>query len=324
MTKSLLSKLDRVSEHLSRLPTTDAGFAQLGGGPLDLLSLKILGKDILLVRMEVRPLLAGYVGIDPGWCVFYYPLSWSGDYRFNVMLADPDDIFLVASPEGYASLAKKRSSLVIAIRKERLCTLISARTGVPREKVHLSDRRLAGVAGKLAFCERFVASGFTLSDEIEGLEYTHVLGAAGEAVLLEQFLDFHESLLLQDDTIAAWQASLRTIVRQVEEALERLPEQQLTLSQLCELTGTGKTRLSEAFEEVHGESPIRFLRMRALSAVREQLLDRENPPSSVKSVALAHGFLHKSRFAAAYRELYGELPHETLKRTWSNASHARV
>jgi AraC family ethanolamine operon transcriptional activator len=102
-------------------------------------------------------------------------------------------------------------------------------------------------------------------------------------------------------------------VRKVRGYLEdhRLAEA-LSLKTLCQLTGVGARTLNTAFQEVTGDSPMRFIKRRRLNAARHALSTGE--AESVKSAALDHGFWHLGRFAHEYRNLFGERPSKTLSR----------
>jgi AraC-like DNA-binding protein len=70
-----------------------------------------------------------------------------------------------------------------------------------------------------------------------------------------------------------------------------------------------------------GLSPSDYRRRQAMQHVRRALCDIGWPVASVSAVAKQHGFRDLGRFAAAYRELYGESPSATLRRrlVWDTA-----
>lgn len=82
--------------------------------------------------------------------------------------------------------------------------------------------------------------------------------------------------------------------------------------QLCAALGVSARRLHDAFHAALGISPHAYLKSRRLMLVHRALLSRHDGPDLVKSVALGHGFWHLGHFARDYRELFGELPSETL------------
>jgi methylphosphotriester-DNA--protein-cysteine methyltransferase len=104
------------------------------------------------------------------------------------------------------------------------------------------------------------------------------------------------------------------VVRRAKRMIDARNPQPATLADLCAAGGVGKAWLHKCFVEVHGVSPMAYLRAQRLSVARERLLDRVDPPRSVKDVSFSLGFINGGRFAAAYAAIYGELPAATLAR----------
>ena len=63
-----------------------------------------------------------------------------------------------------------------------------------------------------------------------------------------------------------------------------------------------------------GLTPVAYLARLRLHRVRDALQSRARAPRTVSSVALDWGFWHFGEFSRAYRECFGELPSETLRR----------
>ncbi len=102
--------------------------------------------------------------------------------------------------------------------------------------------------------------------------------------------------------------------RSIEVFLESAPLEQISLSDLCAVSGVSERTLRDVFQEYYRMSPSRYLRVRRLHQVR-RALRRANPDlQTVQSVANRHGIWHLGRFAADYRSLFGESPAETLRR----------
>lgn len=107
----------------------------------------------------------------------------------------------------------------------------------------------------------------------------------------------------------------------VERACARMlaqVERQESVSQtaLCRELGTSQRALAYAFQEVLGLSPLAWLRVIRLNAVRRELrcLARQTAPTdSIYDVATRHGFWHFGRFSVEYRQHFGERPTDTLR-----------
>jgi AraC-like DNA-binding protein len=61
-------------------------------------------------------------------------------------------------------------------------------------------------------------------------------------------------------------------------------------------------------------SPSQYLRMRRLNRVRRAFLDADPATAKVSDIARGHGFTELGRFAAMYRDAFGETPSTTLRR----------
>ncbi|WP_428034162.1 helix-turn-helix domain-containing protein [Amphritea sp.] len=89
-----------------------------------------------------------------------------------------------------------------------------------------------------------------------------------------------------------------------------------SIVELCNNVGASRRKLQYCFQETLGINPVAYLRILRLNAVHRELL---NPfcTELVHDIAVERGFLHLSRFANDYKQLFGELPSETLRRTQS-------
>ncbi len=117
-------------------------------------------------------------------------------------------------------------------------------------------------------------------------------------------------------TLAETHLRRLAIVQQAEAILVQGPPAAaaLRLQTTCRRLGISPRALHTAFVTVHGVSPGRYLRDRRLALVREVLRAAPERRSAVKRAALAIGFRHLGHFSRAYRDLFGELPSETIAR----------
>ncbi|WP_137169959.1 helix-turn-helix domain-containing protein [Marinomonas sp. FW-1] len=82
---------------------------------------------------------------------------------------------------------------------------------------------------------------------------------------------------------------------------------------LCNNVGASRRKLQYCFQETLGINPVTYLRTIRLNSVHRELLMQDST-KQVQNIAAKWGFLHLSRFANDYRQLFGELPSDTLKR----------
>jgi AraC-like DNA-binding protein len=105
------------------------------------------------------------------------------------------------------------------------------------------------------------------------------------------------------------------VVRAAEEhALSRVGDL-VQVTDLCRAAGVSERTLEYAFRAVMGSTPVNYLVRLRLHRVRQALLAASLRTSTVSAEALKWGFWHFGEFSRAYKECFGELPSDTLRRT---------
>ena len=107
--------------------------------------------------------------------------------------------------------------------------------------------------------------------------------------------------------------SYAALVSDVDRYLIEAGNRPVHISELCVEFNVSRRALHRAFMNVLGMPPIAFARRKRLCDVHEALSNPERI-ATVKQIAITHGFADLSRFATAYRRLFGELPSSTLRR----------
>jgi len=83
---------------------------------------------------------------------------------------------------------------------------------------------------------------------------------------------------------------------------------------LCEAAGVSERTLQYAFKEVMGMTPVDYLTRLRLHRVRHALRTATQASTTVTTEALRWGFWHFGDFSRAYKDCFGELPSDTLRR----------
>jgi AraC family ethanolamine operon transcriptional activator len=104
------------------------------------------------------------------------------------------------------------------------------------------------------------------------------------------------------------------IVKIAEDLALSLTGTNLYVSDLCRVTGVSERTLEYAFKEITGLTPIAYLLRLRLHRVRQALLAATPESTTVSAEALNWGFWHFGEFSRAYKDCFGELPSETLRR----------
>ncbi len=93
-------------------------------------------------------------------------------------------------------------------------------------------------------------------------------------------------------------------------------ERDVSLLDLCTVSGVSARTLEYAFKETIGIRPMQYLRTRRLKRART-LLKRGVPgETSVAACAYSASFTHLGRFSVDYRKFFGESPSTTLAKSF--------
>jgi len=103
------------------------------------------------------------------------------------------------------------------------------------------------------------------------------------------------------------------VVARAESYARAHPDAAVPISTLCRVAGVSERGLRNAFRSVYGMSPKQYLLTERLQEVRRELSDARRGPTTVTHVAATYGFFELGRFAASYRQAFGEAPSDTLR-----------
>src|SRR3954453_12061443 len=102
-------------------------------------------------------------------------------------------------------------------------------------------------------------------------------------------------------------------VREAVELIHAHPEHPWTTASLSRRVAMSARSLQEGFARSYGVPPSVYLRSVRLDRARAELRTAAPHTTTVALIASRWGFLYLSRFAAAYREKFGENPSATLR-----------
>jgi AraC family transcriptional regulator, ethanolamine operon transcriptional activator len=104
------------------------------------------------------------------------------------------------------------------------------------------------------------------------------------------------------------------IVKNAEDYALSRGGDRLYVTDLCRTAAVSERTLEYAFKEIMGLTPVAYLTRLRLHRVRQDLLEASPGSTTVSAKALDWGFWHFGEFSRAYRDCFGELPSETLRR----------
>ena len=135
-----------------------------------------------------------------------------------------------------------------------------------------------------------------------------------EALVIEDFLPLLISQIpLKWNAKSFLKPSRRAqLIARAEQSMLANLEKPLTLKQLAEDLASSSSALSYGFQDLFSLSPMRYLKVRRLNAVRERLKTSEPENCTIALLANEVGFYNPSHFTKDYKAMFGELPSETL------------
>jgi AraC-like DNA-binding protein len=104
------------------------------------------------------------------------------------------------------------------------------------------------------------------------------------------------------------------VVKTAEEFAVSHVGDHLHVSDLCNAARVSERALEYAFREVMGSTPVTYLIRLRLHRVRKVLLAATHGSTTVSAEALNWGFWHFGEFSRAYRDCFGELPSDSLRK----------
>jgi AraC-like DNA-binding protein len=106
----------------------------------------------------------------------------------------------------------------------------------------------------------------------------------------------------------------REVVDRADSYLRANPHVAIRVSHLSRVLGVSERTLRNAFYRVRGMAPHRSMLATRLESVRRALCTTDDRSITVTVAAVDHGFSELGRFAARYRDAFGECPSATLRR----------
>lgn len=118
--------------------------------------------------------------------------------------------------------------------------------------------------------------------------------------------------LIETETL---RASESAAVRRARAFIDDNLRRPITVQDVAHAARLGPRALHDAFRKQRGETPMGYLRAGRLAGARTELLAADASTGlTVGGVAASWGFSNRGRFAAAFRDTFGESPTETLQR----------
>ncbi len=297
------------------LPVREGGITFLGKKPPAMNAFKLAGRSTVITRMHVPQTYTAYNVPDPDWITLHIPLSWDEDYFFDGEQVRVGDAFLTNSPNGYVTRGENRDAITLGPKRDALEAVMRAMCGGCDSSFEF---RASVIRPSPILLRSIVAQIHTaIAEEVsQGARHElHFLHEVAERDFLDVLAMEFRTALRAHSKDSGLRRRAVDVVAEARQLTLANSNSVPSLSEICAVTRVGQTRLFECFQEVHGLAPYKCLMAFRLCAAYERLTDKDNPPQSVKQVAMDTGYLKAGRFAQCFFEQFGERPSEVLKRT---------
>jgi len=161
------------------------------------------------------------------------------------------------------------------------------------------------LTGTLGYVDRLVRAG--------SLDHPLLLAATTQLVAASLLSSFPNTGVVADRAGEGGDER-PAAVRRATAFIEEHAGSPLTAAEIAEAAGVGVRALQHAFRRHHGMTPTAYLRRARLERAHQDLVRADrNGNETVAAIAARWGFQHAGRFAAWYREAYGQPPRATFR-----------
>ena len=252
--------------------------------------------------------------------------SWDGSRTIGVTLDAAGDGLLSGTTLHADSLVTLEGGEPLDFRTPKQLDIIAVSTGAmelqefARSMWDIDTEARLSTPGVL---EQSVASARTLGAFLETLlnnikARPQMLNYPQIRKVLEQEI-FNQLAIAVRDAGPGKQAvattSRKCVVEKAKAYVLEHHDDLVTVTDLCKALNISRRTLQYSFESILDINPVAYLRAIRLNRVRRALKANAGCPDiTVADIAAHWGFWHLSRFAANYKQIFGELPSETLRR----------
>ena len=133
--------------------------------------------------------------------------------------------------------------------------------------------------------------------------------------LENELLDALVNCLVAEDAYAnsATREKKLAMMAEFETTLQNEILRPLPVPKIARLMGVSERTLRVYCDQILGMGPFQYLQLRRLNLVRAALQHAQGGSATVQEVARHYRFKELGRFAATYRDVFGELPSATLR-----------
>lgn len=149
---------------------------------------------------------------------------------------------------------------------------------------------------------------------LPGTDAFALVTASLERLLVATALTVFPNTALTDPTIEDRRDAHPDTLRRAIAFIEANPHRDITAADIAAAACVTIRAVQLAFRRHLGTTPMGYLRSVRMAHAHAELMAADRTRTTVTQIAGRWGFLSPSRFSAAYRQVYGRLPSQTLRR----------
>ena len=245
---------------------------------------------------------------------FAVPMAMDGCAHAGAQTFTEDRVLTIAPNEGFDLRTPKSFDVVgVSVGVDELASLSQTLEGCDVESLMQGTCLIALPPERMAELRTFLASAFEMIRNNSALLRHRQVQKGLRSALLNTLLG---AISEARHVPVGWrEMSHRKVVESAKNYVLERADEPVTVEELCKAVGVSRRSLQTCFHEVMGTNPVNYLRTMRLNAARRELRSNDGKAGNVADVAARWGFWHLSHFATDYRNLFGELPSNTLARS---------
>jgi len=135
-----------------------------------------------------------------------------------------------------------------------------------------------------------------------------------ENYLLSQFLILQPNSFMEVQQSTVSPSIMYRHIKRACDYIHAHAQEKVTLQDLTNYAGCSYRTLQKEFNDTFAMSPMSYLTTVRSKYLREDLLNENNSRLTISKLANKWGFMHMGRLAKLYKEQYGILPSETVRK----------
>ncbi|PHS38729.1 MAG: hypothetical protein COB07_07845 [Sulfurovum sp.] len=304
-----LSRLDvEKMQHYAKM--WDVEHTQLGKGVFEGSLYGVHTPHIQLGTSHFSEAIMTQGSFPEGCIVLYYAASGTLHdtvYNFHNRTISPNEVVLLTNKDALDLLTHSVLDLRTVVVEERLFHTAFYDFFGETSSTPIKNKRLTLQTDKIALFHQTHMSWISyLAEEFPKLTNKPDYDSMESEILHQLF-----SCMISSSPAKRRKKFQTKIVRDM---LHDHIDKNISIPMLSEGLNIGVSQLHQVFKKEYGISPKRYLMLLRLNAVRKALLFADPGSVSIFTIAEQYQLFHMGHFSAAYKQLFGETPSETLHR----------